>query len=461
MVFKFQRLPARAVGRLLTLVVISLLAAFLRLLGPMPGASDAMMLGFLLLAAFVAGELARDLRLPRITGYLIIGILFGPHVASLLPRDTVTDFRLINNIALSVIALQAGGELRIARLRHRLASIGTITAFQVVMTMAGVTAMVYLAHGLFPFLQGQTARSVLAVALIFGLVAVAKSPATTIAVITELRAHGSLTDTVLGVSVLKDVLILLMIGVLIPTAALLVEPGLGFDFRQVGELSLAITASLALGGGVGGLMVLYLKKVNRQPILFVLAVAFGIVDLSRVLGFESEAFILMSIAAGFVVQNFSVQGPTFVEALEANSLPLYALFFAVAGADLDLAILPSVWHIGLLLIVTRTALIYLSTYLGARAAHDREMISRYAWMGFVAQAGVTLGLATILRERFSDWGPQVADIIVAMIAVNQLIGPPLFRYALLRAGESHVQPTRAPVRGQPLGAAARRRPATG
>ena len=424
---------------MLTLVVIAALAAFLRLLGPMPGPTSAtMLLGFLLLAAFVAGDLARDLRLPRITGYLVIGILFGPHVLALLPKETVTDFRLIYGIALSVIALQAGGELRVARLRERLRSIVNITAFQITFTMLSVTAAVFLARDLFPFLQGVPSRTVLAVALLFGLVAVANSPATTIAVITEMHARGPLTDTVLGVSVLKDVLILLFIGALIPAAEVLVDPSMSFDFHQLGEISLELLVSLMVGAAIGGLMILYLERVKRQPILFVLAVAFGVVELTRVLGYEIESSIIMSMAAGFAVQNFSVQGSSFVDALEANSLPLYALFFAVAGADLDLAVIPDVWHVGLLIIAARMASILVSTYLGAVAAADLPVIRREGWMGFLAQAGVTLGLAHIVSERFAVWGEEVAAIIIAMIAVNQLIGPPLFRLSLLRADEANL-----------------------
>jgi Kef-type K+ transport system membrane component KefB len=442
MAFDFGSVSARRIGRLLTLVVIALLAALIRALGPLEDlealAGSTMLLGFLLLAAFVAGELARELKLPRITGYLAIGILFGPHVLRLLPRETVQGFRLINGVALSVIALQAGGELRISRVGERLANILTTALLQIALIMVGVAGAVFLASGYFPALAGQGHRVVLAVALIFGLVAVANSPATIIAVMTELRARGPLADTVLGVSVLKDVLILLLIAVVIPAAIVLVEPARGFDLRQVAELSLRIGLALIFGAAVGWLIGLYLEKVAAQPILFVLAAAFGIVELTEVFRLESEFYILMSMSAGFVVQNFSIQGPRFVRALEANSLPLYALFFAVAGADLDLGVIPVVWKAGILIIAVRAALMYLSTYLAAATTRELPLIRQYAWVGFIAQAGVTLGLAMIVRERFAAWGgEEVAATIIAMIAINQLVGPPLFRFALLKAGESN------------------------
>lgn len=431
------RVSTHAVGRLLTLVVISLLAALFRFLGPMPGmASSTMLLGFLLLAAYVAGELAREVRLPRITGYLVIGIAFGPDLLELIPRATVEGFRLINDIALSIIALQAGGELRLSGFKARVKGILAITGFQIVLTMVGVAAVVYLGRDLFPMLIDLPGRGVLAIALIFGLVAVAKSPATTIAVITEMHARGPLTDLVLSVSVLKDVIILLLIALVIPAAVVLVDPSRGFDYAQLREIVIAIVLAMLLGAVIGWLVVLYLRHVNVQPILFVLAVAFGVVELAHVLELESESFILIGMAAGVVVQNFSVQGQKFLSALEANSLPIYALFFAVAGADLDLGVLPAVWRAGLAVILARGVLVGFSTYLGAVTAGEPAVIRRYAWMCFYAKAGVTLGLAHIVARRFETWGEPVAAIIVAMIAVNQLVGPPLFRLALVRAREA-------------------------
>jgi Kef-type K+ transport system membrane component KefB len=162
--------------------------------------------------------------------------------------------------------------------------------------------------------------------------------------------------------------------------------------------------------------------------------------------------ILIAMSAGFYVQNFSRQGRRLLHALEANSLPIYALFFAVAGADLNITALKTAWVIATAMILARGLALWLSTYLGARMAGDPPVLRQHAWMGFLAQAGVTLGIANIVRERFPVWGVQVAAIIIAMIAVNQLVGPPAFRWALLRAGESH-----APARGDAGRRALRRR----
>ena len=257
------------------------------------------LLGFLLLASYLAGGTARQISLPQITGYLVIGILVGPYVLGIIPREVVVDFRFVNGVALALIALSAGGELRIDSIRSRLKSIALITTAQIVVVFAVVTLFVFLARDLVGFLEGQPVRVAVAVALIFGLVAVAKSPATTIAVITEEKAGGILTDTVLGITVLKDVIILVLIAVLVPAAVTIVDPASGFDLSAVAAILVEILGSLAVGLALGWGIRWYLRKIGAHPILFVLGVAFVSVVLGDHFHLES---ILVAMAAGFFVQ---------------------------------------------------------------------------------------------------------------------------------------------------------------
>jgi Kef-type K+ transport system membrane component KefB len=301
-----------------------------------------------------------------------------------------------------------------------------------------VALAVYLGRGAIDFLAGQPPRSAIAVAILFGLVAVAKSPATTIAVITEEKARGVLTDTVLGVTVLKDVVILILIALLIPLSAAMVDPTQGFSPGAVGEILLKIIGSLAVGVALGWFVTLYLTRIRAHRILFVLGVAFFSVYLGELLHLET---ILIAMSAGFFVQNFSRQGRRLLHALESNSLPVYALFFAVAGAELDFTVLKTAWIIATAMILARIGALWLSTYAGAVLVGDPPVIRRSAWMGFLAQAGVTLGIANMIRENFPIWGNSVASVIIAMIVVNQLVGPPAFRWAVIRAGEGFAPTT--------------------
>jgi len=424
-------------ARLFTLVAfiaVTHLVGVFRLTETTSG-SATLFLGFLLLASFLAGRAVRTVGLPQITGYLVIGMVLGPFALEIIPAETVAELAYVNEVALALIALSAGGELRLEAVRERIGSIGMITAFQIVFMFFSVAAAVYWARGTIGFLQGQPATAALAASILFGLVAVAKSPATTIAVITEERARGILTDTVLGITVLKDVIILILVALLIPLSSAIVDPASGFSLQIFWNILLRILGSLAVGMVLGWFVNVYLRKIRAYRILFVLGVAFLAVYLGEAFHLE---YILIAMAAGFSVQNFSKQGRRLLRALEANSLPVYALFFAVAGAALDFTVLRTAWMIAGAIILTRAVALWLSTYLAARMVSDPPSIRRHAWMGFMAQAGVTLGIANIIRDGFPIWGEAVATVIIAMIAVNQLVGPPAFRWALVRTGESHA-----------------------
>jgi len=431
------------VARFLTLITLLWITATVLRAGGAPQANTALLLGFLLLAAYVGGLASRQVQLPQITGYLLVGIVVGPRVLDIFPETALSDFRLINGGALCLIALAAGAELRLEAVRRRLASIITVTAFQSVLIAAAVVATTYFGRQLVGFLRHEPPRVALAVGLVFGLVAVAKSPATTIAVITEEKARGVLTETVLGITVVKDVVVLILIAVLIPLAGVIAEPTTGFSFDTLRTVIVDVLESIAAGLSLGWLIALYLRHVTTYRILAIFVTAFVVVELSEAWHLE---YILIAMAAGFFVQNFTGQGRRLLGALEANSLPVYALFFAVAGADLRLDLLPHVWQIALLIVGVRLAALWVSTRVAVALTGAPEVVGRYAWMGFLAQAGVTLGIANIVRDRFDVWGTEVAAIIVAMIALNQIVGPPAFRYALIRAGESHRRRTGGPAR---------------
>jgi Kef-type K+ transport system membrane component KefB len=226
---------------------------------------------------------------------------------------------------------------------------------------------------------------------------------------------------------------------------------LGFSFGTLGEVLIAVLVSVAVGLGVGWLLVQYLRKTSEYRVLVLLMTAFFLVSLGEQFHLE---YILIAMAAGFYVQNFSRQGPAFLRGLEANSLPVYALFFAVAGAELRLDVLRGVWAFALLIILVRILGYVASTRIGARVAGDKGPVASLAWMGFLSQAGVTLGIANMVRERFDVWGADVAIVIIAMIAVHELIGPPIFRYALIRAGETRGARRRAAAAPRPEGTAA-------
>jgi Kef-type K+ transport system membrane component KefB len=424
-------------NRILAVAVLAFLMGLARWM-PLPelanlGHLATVSLGFILIFGYLLGHFIRQLGMPGITGYILAGVVCGPYVGQFLTPTVVAELQLIDDLALALIAFSAGGELRMQSLRPRLRNILAINALQTVIIFVGMAGTVVLlsASG---WLTGHPATPVLAVAIVFGLFGVANSPATAVAVINECRARGTFTDTVLGVTVLKDVVVLVLITVLLPFIRLLVSPGTAFDIGFIADLAVALGGSMVGGVLLGLLVTLYMRGVGAVLPLFIVGVSVLVSQVSRQFHLEP---LLLCMIAGFVIENATSLGRRFIDAIERSSFPVYVVFFAIGGATFNLEAVRTMGFVALVLVVVRIALIAVSTSTAERVvAGGIESARRWGWTGFVAQAGVTLGLASIVARKFPEWGPEAKTIALAMIAMNQLLGPVVFRWALIRSGEA-------------------------
>ena len=403
-------------------------------------ASAALALGFVLLVSFLAGGQAPRLGLPAITGYLFVGMAFGPYLLGglhpslgVLGHDSVASLRLLDSVALGLIALTAGGELRMAALRLRGKPILSVLCFQVLLTSLGVGGGLALLWEHFPAMAGLSPREALAAALLLGVIATANSPATALAVIQESRASGPLSEIVLAVTVAKDVVVILLFSVAISLAVFLTGTGAGAGLASLPRLAWELGGSIALGVLLGLLVARILVRLGTDLPLLVLGVAFVAVTLLPMLHLSG---LLACLVAGFVIENHSPHGDRLIKAIERHSLPVYVVFFTIAGASLDLRTLVDVLPLALFIAGVRLVMIVLSTALGAKLGSAPAGVAGYGWSGFVAQAGVTLGFAALVEQRLPGIGSQVSSATLAVVALNQVAGPILFRLGLLRSGEA-------------------------
>ena len=406
-------------------------------------ATAAMALGFVLLVSFGVGRAATRLGLPSITGYILTGLMAGPYVLgwvhpafAVLGHSAVASLRLLDAVALGLIALGAGGELRLASLRTHARTIGAVIAGQVLLVFGGVVLLVLAGGAIFPSLRDFSHPQLLAAALLFGAVAASNSPASTLAIVQEYHSRGPVTEVVLAVVVAMDVVVISLFTIVLSFAILLVRPGAAFDAAFRGALGWEVLGSIAVGALLGGLVAQYVERLGRELPLLVLGVAFVAVV---VLPTVHLSGLLALMVAGFVIENFSPHGDDVMRAIERHALPVYVVFFTIAGASLNLEALGATLPLAGTLALWRAVLISAGTVLGARVAGAAPVIVRHGWSGFVAQAGVTLGLAIVIEQRFPEIGLTVKTVLLAVIAVNQLVGPVLFRLGLFRAGEAHVE----------------------
>jgi Kef-type K+ transport system membrane component KefB len=410
-------------------------------------ARSTMTFGFLLLSAYLIGDVLSRLKLPKITGYILAGLLFGPHLLDLVSAGAVRDLKLIDDLALTFIALAAGGELRLAELRQRRTSIILTVFFLTVIVFSGVGAFVLAARPLLPFLDGMPAAHLLAVALLIGTFAVARSPSSAIAIISECKARGPFTEMVLGVTVVMDVLVIIVFAAMVSISQILVTPGAQMDFRFMTVMALELAGSILGGIILGWVISLYMRYVRAELLVFILALAFMVTLFSRQFALLLDHVysiplhlepMLICVTAGFWVRNFSRDGGLFMESIERSSLPIYVIFFSLTGAALNIGALSETWLIALLLVGVRSLLIWLGAYLGGSLSGDPPRLRKMSGLGFITQAGVSLGLAGIVVRSFPEWGAALSTTIVAVVALNQIIGPIAFKYALGQVGEAGV-----------------------
>jgi Kef-type K+ transport system membrane component KefB len=421
---------------MIALVVIFLLmlllktSAFFPFANPEKGTS--FVLGFILIFAFLFGKRINRIKLPQITGFILAGILCGPYILKFLSVDQVNDLQLFDGLALSLIALTAGGEMAIDRLRGQLRSISALVIFQTLIIIPGFLVFGFLGRKFFPFLSDLSIVQTGAVSLLLGTLATATSPATTIAIITETKSKGKYTDLVLSVAVVKDFIVIVLFALFISLSKPIFFPDQGFDTMFFLQILREVGGSAVLGIVVGGGIILYLKYIRREMTVFVLSVAFFTYQISHSYGYHP---LLICLVAGFIVENFSPHGDRFIQAIEKTSLPVYVVFFAISGASLNLDALRSSWVLALICVFWRTLLKFVGTYTGASLAKEEQGVRIYSWAGFISQAGVSLGLAILVEKTFPEWRGVFLSLVLAIIAINQIIGPILLQKLLIRVQE--------------------------
>lgn len=390
------------------------------------------LLGFILLGAYIAGAAAAGFRLPRVTGYVLVGVLVGPFALGIFTEELVESLRTIDELALALIALTAGGELKLKELRKSLRSIIGISLGIMAFVIPGFLILVLALKPLIPALAATSWGLTAAEALLLAIWAANSSPDATIAVINESHAEGEVTDTILGVTIFKDVLVIVLFALGLSLAGPLAGEG-AFDSGLVVTVAWEVVGAFVVGGLLGWAFSLYLVRGEGQTVLVTLLFSYLLVLVTHAFHVE---LLLTAVGAGFVIENFSQAGDRFIKGIEANSLVVFAIFFALAGAALDLGTVAEYWLFALVIVLVRGVLTWAGATVGARATEASEPVIRLSWMGLISQAGVTLGLSLLVAREFPAWGSQFVAITTAVIIVHLLVGPVLLKVALGRAGEA-------------------------
>jgi Kef-type K+ transport system membrane component KefB len=391
-------------------------------------------IGFLLLAGTLLSELLAPIGLPHLTGYLIAGIASGPYALKLVDEHTVKNLSMVNSLALSLIALGGGAELDFATVRRSARTLGWATLVQCLFVLVTVTALFFVAaRPMIPFTRSLTTPALVGVSLLWGALAVTRSPSATLGILSQTRATGPLATFTLAFVMTSDVVVVVLVALVLGCVRPLIDPSAGFSLDSFATLGHELVGSVALGTTMGLVIALYLRLVNRQMLVVLLVLGFGASTVIDYLQFDT---LLTFMVAGFIVRNMSNQGHKFTKYIEKTGTVVYVIFFATAGADLDLPLLRQLWPIALLLAGTRAVVTWIGAPISGRLADDPPVLRRWAWSGLVSQAGLALGLSVLIAREFPSIGTGFRALAIATVAINEMIGPVLFKFALDRTGET-------------------------
>jgi Kef-type K+ transport system membrane component KefB len=386
--------------------------------------------GVLLVIGYGLGKLAALVRLPEITGFIIAGILMGDSVTGVIPHHMGQDLKLVTEVALGLIAITIGGEFYAAKLKRLGKAIVIITVAQILATFIAVTVALALFRMELPF------------ALLMGAIASATAPAATVAIVQSLRAQGRFVDYLYGVVALDDAGAVILFGVTFAVVSGVIGSvatrGIALVYNAFAEVGL----SIAIGALAGTLIHLFVRRKSNPNEVLILTLGMLFIATAIAIVFHLSP-LLTNMAAGAAIINLSPRNHRIFRVLEPFTPPVYALFFVIAGTELRPEILTQgpVLLLGLVYILARAVGKYGGVYLGATLSGVEPEVRNNLGICMLPQAGVAIGLVLVIQASPLTQGlPQeslrvvdmMVNIILFSVFVNEILGPPLSKTAIIR-----------------------------
>ena len=400
-----------------------------------------------LFVGLMLSRLAKLLKLPAVTAYLIAGVLIGPYLLGAIgvpglgfgSMEEVDKFSIICDVALGFIAFSIGNEFRLSDLKKTGKQATVIGIFQAVFTTLLVDALLIGLHFLMPD------KLPLPAAIVLGAVASATAPAATLMVVRQYKAKGPVTKILLPIVALDDAVGLVLFAISFGIAKAMMSGRIDI-LSVVVEPILEVVLSLLLGVVMGLLFTFFERFFHSRSKRLSMSVAFVFLTVAlSMLKFEIGSIhigfssLLVCMMLGTIFCNICDFSEELMDRLDRWTAPLFILFFVLSGAELELSVFTdlAIVIIGVVYILARSLGKYTGASLSARAMHCDKNINRYLGITLLPQAGVALGMA-IKAETLGPEGAVVANITLFAVLIYELVGPMLTKIALLKAGE--IQP---------------------
>ena len=379
-------------------------------------------LALILFSGLIFGRAVKLIKLPNVTGYLIAGLLIGPYILNLIPRDIVTEFELISEMALAFIAFSIGSEFKMSYLKKVGIAPVVIAAFE------GLSATFLVTVVLVLFGSG------IEISLLLGAIASATAPAATIMVVKQYKARGPLTETLLSVVALDDAVALIAFGFSMAVVNTLLHPGQNSVVMSVALPFIEIIGSVLLGFVLGFLFKVPLRFFRKDSNRTIITVGFVFLGsaLATMLGLSP---LLLCMCMGAMLANVSDSALSIFKLVDNITPPIFLMFFVVSGAELNITVLPEIGLIGVIYVVVRVIGKVSGASFGAALMKAPETVRKHLGLTLIPQAGVAIGLSLIAAQTLPEYGSTIRAVILCATLIYELVGPGITKIGLEKAGE--------------------------
>ena len=382
-------------------------------------------LAAMLLSAFGLSRVTKLLKLPNVTGYILSGILIGPHCLKWIDSSMVESMSFITDVALAFIAFGVGKYFTWDTLKSSGTRVLVITLLEALAAAAAITAAMLLIFDL-----------PLSFSLLLGAIGAATAPASTLMTIRQYKAKGHFVDTILQVVALDDAVALLAFSVCATVSQVAESP----DQLDAASILLPIAYNLlavALGVGMAYLLKWSEKRVHSSYNRLLMVVIL-LLTLAGLCAAVDVSPLLACMALGMVHANISSEDELLFKTVDKFTPPVLTFFFVVSGMRLNVPALATAGVVGVVYFFVRIAGKYLGATVGAVLTRDEPAVCKYLGMALVPQAGVSIGLAALGERMLSpELGGMLSTIILSSAVLYEIAGPALAKLSLHLAGVLH------------------------
>ena len=405
--------------------------------------SVALLAGLLMTRAF------KPFKLPAVTAYLLAGVLIGPYCIGALhieglgftSMEEVEVLSMVSQVALGFIAFSIGNEFRLEDLKKIGKQAFVIGIFQAITATLFVDLALLVVHFIMPD------KLTVAQLITLGAIATATAPAATLMVVRQYKAKGPLTQLLLPIVALDDAVGLIVFAVSFGIAETLVSGTIDLISILVNPL-IEIICSLLLGAVMGWLLTQLEKMFNSNTNRLNMTIAFVFMTVSlSMLKFEigpvhvGFSSLLVCMMLGTVFCNICPLSHDLMDASDKWTSPLFALFFVISGAELELGVFTdlAIVGIGIVYILFRCLGKYTGTFVSAKVTKCESSICKYLGITLFPQAGVALGMCATAMQ-LGEHGNLIRNITLFAVLIYEIFGPLLTKIALTAAGDIQPMP---------------------